>query len=347
MDRSSSTRTPRLWSVLVLAFVVGALGGLVANWRTLSSIIGLLPEEQVRIPDVRRETTVEESARTAAAAIAQRTIVRIIALSDDGTYGEEPSVGTGIVLSDDGLFLVLLQAGAPERIAVQSEAGFVVPLARIGVDPWSGAILARGSVQSIPAGELTAAVIVDAVPQLGQHLLSARADRSLLVDAALLAMRPTGGMRDDAAADTLVFRPAPAAPTVYLDLTGGVVAAALSDTSVLSAASIDGLFREFQQSGAVARPRFGVTLRDLLPGEDPQNPVFGARIMDIAPGGPFAAAGAAVGDRILSVNGRKITNEYRVADALIRQLPMRTMDVELQRGDQYLMVEVVPERRAS
>ncbi|CAI8168672.1 MAG: Regulator of sigma-E protease RseP [Pseudidiomarina mangrovi] len=71
----------------------------------------------------------------------------------------------------------------------------------------------------------------------------------------------------------------------------------------------------------------------------PYRPQATTELVEIAENSPAAAAGLQVGDKIIAIDGTLVTEWSQIRDVIIAN-PQRTMDFELQRGQQTLMQQV-------
>jgi serine protease DegQ len=68
---------------------------------------------------------------------------------------------------------------------------------------------------------------------------------------------------------------------------------------------------------------------------------WGVRVRSVVPGGPSEEAGFMRGDRILSIDGRTLADNFEALDALLDLEPDRTVMVEVARGGAILMLSVI------
>jgi S1-C subfamily serine protease len=363
MPARSEPRPPRRTLVLLAAFLAGALGGLLMNWRVLAGAFGLLPQADLPlVREVRREVLVEESARTAAVQQNLASTLAVFAREDlagNAARAGAQVAGTAVLLTDDGVFLVR-PAGkiVPAALAALTRDGHVVALTVLGADPWSSTLLARGDLKNVPALEVKPVGLAAERPRLGQELVSLTPDQGghafLRVAQALctatetrdtLAPIGSGGAPFQQLTEPWIVSPETGG--AIFDLSGGFVGFALPDDSTsVSAASYGALLAAFQRTGAVARPTFGIQARSqqLSSGGLFARDLTGAEVSEVETDGPFVRAGGQRGDVILAVNGRPLTTEYSLLDAFVRQLPEQPVDLLIRRGDAQLTLHLTTGR---
>lgn len=97
--------------------------------------------------------------------------------------------------------------------------------------------------------------------------------------------------------------------------------------------------RMILRGGEALPPLIGVTL-------DPGSGREGARVLDVSPGGPAAAAGVRAGDLIVAVNGESMVGRDRAAHDATRALraspPEQPLKLKLQRAGKPLELAVTP-----
>lgn len=335
----SAQRGVSWWLVALLGFVMGGVGGTAVNWRTIGSMTGLLPPTETSVlSEIRRETTIEESTFITAVAKGEAALSTVISATDTESALEGESVashGSALSLSDDGLILLLEAPTAPKDVALLTRDGYVASVTRLGTDPWSSLVLARVDLRNVPSKELQPLALRSEPPDIGQRVALLRATDSLTVSAGVVSSRPRSGVQlRGPMGDLLTITPAPDGIGVAVDLGGSLVAVTLGERGSLSAPAIATLVSNYQRTSTIARPSFGFAATDVLPGSRTfpgQTPSFGGRVTDAENDGPFVRAGGRVGDLITTVNGRALSENIRLADALVRQLPGATVDLVLLR----------------
>lgn len=322
------------WMLVLLAFLAGGLGSAVLNWRIIGSMSGLLPPTTTgSTQQVLRETTVEDSSFTATASQAAAALPSLIARADADAARRGDAVetiGSALVLSDDGLLLLLEPPTAPKDVAISTRDGYVASVTRIGTDPWSGAALARADLRAVPANELHPLPLRTEPPTVGQRVVVLDASGGFAVSAAVVARRPAPGVRLHAPIRSpLALSPELTGAAVAVDLGGALVAVGFGERGGLSAPALASLVSTYQRTGRIARPVFGLASSEVLPGMSTTaaRPLFGALVTEVEPGGPYAQAGGRTGDLITAINGRELSESERLADALARQLPGAMVDV--------------------
>lgn len=103
------------------------------------------------------------------------------------------------------------------------------------------------------------------------------------------------------------------------------------------------VYRQIRKDGHVHRGHIGVYAQTITPelasglslGQD-----WGVLLADVAPDGPAAEAGLAVGDIVLKMNGRTLENARQMEVGLYRRPPSEKVSLEILRGSVKLTFEV-------
>ncbi len=336
---SSTGRGVRVLTIILVGLLAGSAGSAIVNWRSLGVQAGLLPPptSEYPAPEVRRETLVEESAFAEAVTKGSAAIGSLIAASDAEKARDGQSVafvGTALALTDDGLVVLLQKPLAPKDLALVTRSGFVVSITPLAADPWSSLMVARASLVDLPRNELVPLTMSDEIPLVGQRLIRIAGPSGMRVEASTVADRPRTGVPAGSLIEHLPLRPTPEEPGLYVDLSGALAVVALQDDIVLSGPSVSTLLRTTARTGAVQRAAYGLAARDILPGQRSgtlRSP-FGALVTSVTKDGPAFTAGILENDLITSVNGRDLTSEYRLLDALVRHAPGQGIDLSIRRG---------------
>lgn len=357
---TKSQKEPRSTSrlfVAILALLAGGFGGLLANWRVLGSSLGLFPELDVPfVREVRREAFIEESASIAAVERARRSIVTVLIPTSgearnirDGLY----PVGTGVALTDDGLlYLVIDGASDLTGATVRTRDGYSLPFTVIGSDPWGGGTLARIDLQTIPALEIEAAQLASDAPQLGQHVITLTGGWAPTVWTGTFA-HADGSMFPPARPSTVetgqlveAWRIEPGAPPApYFDLRGNLLGVGIGAADgAISAPSLQALLTHIQTTGRVERPSFDfeAAMRTFQSGGLFAALGAAAEVTDITEASAAVRAGLQIADRITAVNGRALSTEYQLLDALVRQRHGVPVALTVQRGTEKLELSLTP-----
>jgi putative serine protease PepD len=83
----------------------------------------------------------------------------------------------------------------------------------------------------------------------------------------------------------------------------------------------------------IKRPYLGVSTADARTGT-------GAQVAAVVPGGPAARAGVRVGDRIVAIGGREVTQSTDVSAIVTARKPGDKIDVRVRRGGEERTVRV-------
>ena len=103
------------------------------------------------------------------------------------------------------------------------------------------------------------------------------------------------------------------------------------------------VFEQIKQSGRVRRGEIGVraqTVTPVLSAGLRLSRDWGAVLADVAPGGPADRAGLAIGDLVLSVDGKQIENGRQLNVTLYRKSIGEVVKLEVLRGEQLKTVAV-------
>jgi S1-C subfamily serine protease len=141
-----------------------------------------------------------------------------------------------------------------------------------------------------------------------------------------------GGRLDQYIRLDLTMYPASSGGAV-VDSAGGIIGVATSGLSRLAglaipAASINRVLDEILSRGRVARGYLGVGLQPVLVSDHQK----GLIVLSTEGGGPAATAGVLIGDILLSVNGKAVTDTEDVQSALESARPGESVEARLLRG---------------
>ena len=95
------------------------------------------------------------------------------------------------------------------------------------------------------------------------------------------------------------------------------------------------------KDGRVVRGWLGISLMPIQQENIMQPKQAGVVVADVLKNGPAAQAGLMKGDKIIQVNDEKITSASHLINYVALQAPNSTIQIQVQRGDQALTLNVV------
>ena len=353
-------RAPRVWGVALTSGLTGAVLalGVVALVGGLGDDVTQRTVERVPADDLVSLASDDRDGVPALAASVSPSVVRL-----DITTATSTGSGSGVVLRDDGTIVTNAHvvAGAREITIVLAD-GTGVPGQVVGADrltdvavvvaddahrsatAWEPAVF--GSVDRLEVGELAVAigsplglaggpsVTVGVVSGLGRRVAAeGLVLHDLIQTDAPIGEGSSGGALCDAAGVVVGITTALSTSDAVAD---GLGFAIPSDVVTTVAEQL--------LDGDVAHPWLGIEGADLAPTEASVPGVAGmggVRVVTVDAGGPAEAAGLQADDVVISFGGARINSMSDLVVALRDRRPGDAVGVEVRRGADDLVLEVV------
>jgi S1-C subfamily serine protease len=353
-------RPPRLWGVALTSGLTGAVLalGVVALVGGLGDDVTQRTVERVPADDV---VSLASDARDGVPALAARVSPSVVRL--DVTTASTTASGSGVVLRDDGTIVTNAHVvqGAREVMIVLADGtgvpGRVVGADRLtdvavvvaddvhrGATAWVPAVF--GSADRVEVGELAVAigsplglaggpsVTVGVVSGLGRRVAAeGLVLHDLIQTDAPIGEGSSGGALCDGAGVVVGITTALSTSDAVADGLGFAIPADVA-TAVA----------EQLLDGDVDHPWLGIEGADLAPTEASVPGVAGmggVRVVSVDEGGPAAAAGLQADDVVIAFGGARIASMSDLVVALRDHRPGDVVEVEVRRGTDDVVVDVV------
>ena len=326
-----------------MAFIAGAVGGVAGNLANGSSLF----DSQASLVAT---TNVVERSPESVSAIAARVLPSVVSISTRSSMGS--GTGTGFVIRSDGYILTnnhvvenVLQSGT---LNVSFNDGKVVRGKIVGVNPAYDLAVIKVTRTGVPAlqfGDSDKVQVGDSVIAIGSPLGLSGTVTSGIISAKNRAVTAGDGQSESSFINALqtdaAINPGNSGGPL-VDKTGAVVgvnsAIATLGSSFGSQSGSIGLgfaipinqarrtAEELIKTGKSSYPILGISV-DTNYGEG------GARVAAVSPNGPAEGAGIEVGDIIIDLDGRKITNSDELIVAIRDKAPGDRVSITVNRND--------------
>jgi len=326
-----------------MALIAGAVGGVAGNLADGSSLF------DSRASFVATTNVVERSPQSIAA-IAARVLPSVVSISTRSSMGG--GTGTGFVIRSDGYILtnnhVVENVRQSGSLNVSFNDGKVVRGKIVGVDPaYDLAVIkvARTGVPALQFGDSDKVQVGDAVIAIGSPLGLSGTVTSGIISAKNRAVTAGDGQSEGSFINALqtdaAINPGNSGGPL-VDKTGAVVgvnsAIATLGSSFGSQSGSIGLgfaipinqarrtAEELIKTGKSSYPILGISV-------DTSFSEGGARVAAVSPNSPAESAGIEVGDIIIELGGRTITNSDELIVAIRDKAPGDQVSITLKRND--------------
>ena len=326
-----------------MALIAGAVGGVAGNLANGSSLF----DSQASLVAT---TNVVERSPESVSAIAARVLPSVVSISTRSSMGG--GTGTGFVIRSDGYILTnnhvvenVLQSGT---LNVSFNDGKVVRGKIVGVNPAYDLAVIKVTRTGVPAlqfGDSDKVQVGDSVIAIGSPLGLSGTVTSGIISAKNRAVTAGDGQSESSFINALqtdaAINPGNSGGPL-VDKTGAVVgvnsAIATLGSSFGSQSGSIGLgfaipinqarrtAEELIKTGKSSYPILGISV-DTNYGEG------GARVAAVSPNGPAEDAGIEVGDIIIDLDGRKITNSDELIVAIRDKAPGNRVSITVNRND--------------
>ena len=326
-----------------MALIAGAVGGVAGNLANGSSLF----DSQASLVAT---TNVVERSPESVSAIAARVLPSVVSISTRSSMGG--GTGTGFVIRSDGYILTnnhvvenVLQSGT---LNVSFNDGKVVRGKIVGVNPAYDLAVIKVTRTGVPAlqfGDSDKVQVGDSVIAIGSPLGLSGTVTSGIISAKNRAVTAGDGQSESSFINALqtdaAINPGNSGGPL-VDKTGAVVgvnsAIATLGSSFGSQSGSIGLgfaipinqarrtAEELIKTGKSSYPILGISV-DTNYGEG------GARVAAVSPNGPAEGAGIEVGDIIIDLDGRKITNSDELIVAIRDKAPGDRVSITVNRND--------------
>ena len=326
-----------------MALIAGAVGGVAGNLANGSSLF----DSQASLVAT---TNVVERSPESVSAIAARVLPSVVSISTRSSMGG--GTGTGFVIRSDGYILTnnhvvenVLQSGT---LNVSFNDGKVVRGKIVGVNPAYDLAVIKVTRTGVPAlqfGDSDKVQVGDSVIAIGSPLGLSGTVTSGIISAKNRAVTAGDGQSESSFINALqtdaAINPGNSGGPL-VDKTGAVVgvnsAIATLGSSFGSQSGSIGLgfaipinqarrtAEELIKTGKSSYPILGISV-DTNYGEG------GARVAAVSPNGPAEDAGIEVGDIIIDLDGRKITNSDELIVAIRDKAPGDRVSITVNRND--------------
>ena len=326
-----------------MALIAGAVGGVAGNLAHGSSLF----DSQAAFVAT---TNVVERSPESVSAIAARVLPSVVSISTRSSMGG--GTGTGFVIRSDGYILTnnhvvenVLQSGT---LNVSFNDGKVVRGKIVGVNPAYDLAVIKVTRTGVPAlqfGDSDKVQVGDSVIAIGSPLGLSGTVTSGIISAKNRAVTAGDGQSESSFINALqtdaAINPGNSGGPL-VDKTGAVVgvnsAIATLGSSFGSQSGSIGLgfaipinqarrtAEELIKTGKSSYPILGISV-------DTNYGQGGARVAAVSPNGPAESAGIEVGDIIIDLDGRKITNSDELIVAIRDKAPGDRVSITVTRND--------------
>ncbi|MEY4623733.1 MAG: hypothetical protein RLZZ07_363 [Actinomycetota bacterium] len=326
-----------------MALIAGAVGGVAGNLANGTSLFD-------SNASLVATTNVVERSPQSISAIAARVLPSVVSISTRSSMGG--GTGTGFVIRSDGYILtnnhVVENVRRNGTLSVSFNDGKVVRGKIVGVDPaYDLAVIkvARTGVPALQFGNSDKVQVGDTVIAIGSPLGLSGTVTSGIISAKNRAVTAGDGQSEGSFINALqtdaAINPGNSGGPL-VDKTGAVVgvnsAIATVGSSYGSQSGSIGLgfaipinqarrtAEELIKTGKSSYPILGISV-------DTSFDLPGARVAAVSPKGPAESAGIEIGDIIVDLGGRKITNSDELIVAIRDKAPGDLVSITLKRND--------------
>ena len=264
----------------------------------------------------------------------------------------ENSLGSGVIVRPDGYILtnnhVVSQA---DQIIVALQDGRRAAAKIIGTDPDTDLAVIKIELDKLPVlpFKLSGNEVGDVVLAIGnpfgvgqtvtQGIISATGRSDLGINTyedfiqtdAAINPGNSGGALIDVAGNLIGVN------TAIFSQSGG----SLGIGFAIPAKVCEQVLNSILKDGRVVRGWLGISLMPIQQENIMQPKQAGVVVADVLKNGPAAQAGLMKGDKIIQVNDEKITSASHLINYVALQAPNSTIQIQVQRGDQALTLNVV------
>lgn len=264
----------------------------------------------------------------------------------------ENSLGSGVIVRPDGYILtnnhVVSQA---DQIIVALQDGRRAAAKIIGTDPDTDLAVIKIELDKLPVlpFKLSGNEVGDVVLAIGnpfgvgqtvtQGIISATGRSDLGINTyedfiqtdAAINPGNSGGALIDVAGNLIGVN------TAIFSQSGG----SLGIGFAIPAKVCEQVLNSILKAGRVVRGWLGISLMPIQQENIMQPKQAGVVVADVLKNGPAAQAGLMKGDKIIQVNDEKITSASHLINYVALQAPNSTIQIQVQRGDQALTLNVV------
>ena len=264
----------------------------------------------------------------------------------------ENSLGSGVIVRADGYILtnnhVIAQA---DQIIVALNDGRRAEAEVIGTDPDTDLAVIKIELDKLPVlpFKLSGNEVGDVVLAIGnpfgvgqtvtQGIISATGRSDLGINTyedfiqtdAAINPGNSGGALIDVAGNLIGVN------TAIFSQSGG----SLGIGFAIPAKVCEQVLNSILKDGRVVRGWLGISLMPIQQENIMQPKQAGVVVADVLKNGPAAQAGLMKGDKIIQVNDEKITSASHLINYVALQAPNSTIQIQVQRGDQALTLNVV------
>lgn len=264
----------------------------------------------------------------------------------------ENSLGSGVIVRPDGYILtnnhVVSQA---DQIIVALQDGRRAAAKIIGTDPDTDLAVIKIELDKLPVlpFKLSGNEVGDVVLAIGnpfgvgqtvtQGIISATGRSDLGINTyedfiqtdAAINPGNSGGALIDVAGNLIGVN------TAIFSQSGG----SLGIGFAIPAKVCEQVLNSILKDGRVVRGWLGISLMPIQQENIMQPKQVGVVVADVLKNGPAAQAGLMKGDKIIQVNDEKITSASHLINYVALQAPNSTIQIQVQRGDQALTLNVV------
>jgi serine protease Do len=274
------------------------------------------------------------------------------------------SLGTGFVIDEkEGLILtnnhVIAEADEIKVILTEEDADRDgVDAAVVGADPEADVALIKIKVdrklQAAPLGDSDALQVGEWVMAIGNPFGHGHTVTKGIISAKERVITPISQFANYIQTDTPINPGNSGGPLIntagqVIGINTAINAAAQGIGFAIPINYVKRLLPELRTKGQVTRGFIGVNLSELNPQIARQlklpKGATGALVAEVFPGNPAAKAGVRAYDVVVSINGKKITNERQLVSAVTQTEPGTTIDmVVLRKGEEKSLKVTVGKR---